>query len=202
MVNELYQSKEVVQDDQLRLRTVATLLADIRSRAPEKLADFEERLLLHFQLSESLKIDGNERLETRQSRVFVLLISPFIIIGLAVLYVPYRLSWWISKRLSKKFSQYSSYAFSVGFFLFPLWYLFLGSLTWWLSERFSIGCATIFVLVGTGYFTSKYFNRFALYIFAMLWPGKKTPVDVLRVMRDRLFDELQRMHKGEDSSPD
>jgi 1-acyl-sn-glycerol-3-phosphate acyltransferase len=193
MINQLLQSRGDGGDDQQRLRHIAEALSVLHERCPDQLADFAERLRLHIELSNSLKIDGSERLETRQSRLFMFLLSPFILFGLTVLFIPYRLSWWISKRLSKKSSQYSSYAFSVGFLLFPLWYLLLGVVFAVVTGRFVLGVAALFVLIGSGYFTSKYFNRFALYVFAMMWPGRKTPVDVLREMRESLLAFWQQL---------
>ena len=145
----------------------------------------------HYQFSRSLKLDGSADMEKPQHKYFMTLVLPFIVLGIFALFIPYRMSYWLSKQLAKRSSQYSSWALSTAFLLFPLWIGILGLAVWLLSGKLLLGILTMFLIVGCGFFTSKYFNTFALFIFATMWPGRKSPVDVLREMRDELIREIE-----------
>ena len=51
----------------------------------------------------------------------------------------------------------------------------------------------VLLLIACGYCTSKYFSKFAICIYSMLWPGGQTPIEVLRQMRNELIVEIEEL---------
>ncbi|MCB0328931.1 MAG: 1-acyl-sn-glycerol-3-phosphate acyltransferase [Bdellovibrionales bacterium] len=191
MISKLYQSTGEPRDDQKRLSAITKLLPEMQSTHPRRIERFERRLTRHLELAEALKIAPSEKLESRQNRIFMALLIPVVAFGIVMLFVPYRVSWWGSRQITAKSTQYSSWALSIAFFLFPLWFLLLSSAAWVSSGSLVVGVLAMFFCLVCGYFTSRYFNRFALYLFTVMWPGRKTPIAVLREMRDDLIEEIE-----------
>jgi len=190
-IAKLYRSKGQGLDDMERLKAVSENVAKVAPHIPEKVSDFEKRLTTYLQLSSSLKLDGSEDLNSHLGKLFMLLVSPFVLFGVLIHLIPFRMSVWMSSLGAKHRSQYSSWGLSAGFFLFSLWYALICLLVWYLSGSVKRGIFSVVVVMISGYYAAKYFNQFALFVFSTLWPGRKTPVDVLRAIRDDLVNDLE-----------
>lgn len=193
MLHKLYQSRGYGWDDQSRLERVRKQARILKDCDTSAVASLRRRLVHYLEMANALKLTGEEDLQARRSRIFMSLVAPFILIGIILLFIPFKLSYFISQHMSRRSSQRSSWALSVAFFIFPLWNLLVAGCVFLGTKSVGWALAAIFVVVSSGYFTSKYFNRFAIYVFTMLWPGKKTPVDVLGSMRDELVAEIEQL---------
>ena len=194
MVDRLYHSKGILLDDKDRLIMVKEKLDNLLPKNEEKLNELRIRLMHHLDLASAMKLDGSEDLDAKIPSIFMMLITPFIFIGIITLFIPFKLSFWISRKMSKRKSQYSSWAVSSAFFLFPLWCILFGVVVAVLTHNFWYGLLSIFLIVSCGYFTSKYFSQLAVFIFTMIWPSRKNPIMVMRMMRDELIREIEALN--------
>ena len=102
-------------------------------------------------------------------------------------------AWQIASADTPRRSQISSVALSTAFVLFPLWCFLCGLCVWLYTGSFGWGLGFIAMMIASGYFTSRYFNHFALFVFQVIWPARKTPVEILREMRDELILVIDEM---------
>ena len=193
MVDQLYHSRAGYEDDFARLKMVTEKITRLHSGYPGRVEALTRRIALHLQLAEALKLSGSEQLDTLESKLFVMLMMPFILIGIATLFIPFKLSFWVSKQLSTRMEQYASWVVSAAFILFPIWALLIATVIYLVTSSMIMAAFAVLLLIACGYCTSKYFSKFAIYIYSMLWPGGQTPVEVLRQMRNELIVEIEEL---------
>lgn len=197
MADQLYRSRAGYEDDLARLKMVTEKIERLHSSDPGRVEELKRRIALHLQLSEALKLSGGEKLDTPESKLFIILMMPFVLIGIATLLIPYKLSFWVSKHMSTRMSHYASWVVSAAFILFPIWALLIAMVIYLVTSSMTTAAIAVLSLIACGYCTSKYFSKFAIYIYSMLWPGGQTPVEVLRKMRDELIFEIEELARGD-----
>ena len=193
MVDKLYSSQGEWRDDRERMAHVMKISRALDAKDPALLEGFRRRLELHFQLCNSLKFDGSEDIETRHWRLFYLLLLPIAAIGIALLFVPYKVSFALSEYLATRKAQYSSLALSLALILFPLWQLFLACVVYGMTGELLWSLAMIVFCLGAGYLIGKHANCMVITLFDLLWPGSKTPLQTVRDMRDQLLQEIEHL---------
>ncbi len=190
-VSKLYQSRGEGEDDRMRIKAVAREVERLGPVYPEKAREIERRIDQYLHLSSALRLDGSKGLELEFNRFWLLLVSPFVVIGVLVHLIPYLLVARLVHRRSAHRSQLASWQISLAFVLFPLWYVLLGCLIGELTQSTAMGICGSLAAAGCGYFTNNYFHQLLLFSFSLFWPAKRSPVEVLREIRDDLLDELE-----------
>lgn len=83
----------------------------------------------------------------------------------------------------------------MGFILFPAWFGLLAAVVGILVGSTAAGFLVFFVLFLSGISVNWYLNTVMLYFLKKFWPGRRTPLDVLRAMRRDLISELEQFRK-------
>ncbi|MCB0345897.1 MAG: 1-acyl-sn-glycerol-3-phosphate acyltransferase [Bdellovibrionales bacterium] len=187
-IGKLYRSTGLKTDDRVQLKVIAKNVEKLLPQYAEKAADIEKRLDLYLYLSSALNIDGSTALDSRAG--FQFLMAPFTILGLLIHYIPYQATVQLARLGAKHRSQIASYGLTVGFFVFPIWWALIGSLAYHLTGRGLAAAIVVLFMMLCGYLANRYIHRLMLHIFSAFWPGKRSPVDVLRWLRDDLLNEL------------
>ncbi len=187
-IGKLYRSTGLEYDDRIQLKVIARNVEKLLPKYGEKAAEIEKRLDLYLYLSSALNIDGSTALDARAG--FQFLLAPFTILGVVLHFVPYRATVQIARWGAKHKSQIASYGLTAGFFVFPIWWTLLGMLAYYLSGKGAVCAVVVLFTMLCGYLANRYIHNLMLHLFSALWPGRRSPVDVLRWLRDDLLNEL------------
>jgi hypothetical protein len=74
-----------------------------------------------------------------------------------------------------------------------VWYLFLGIVAACLGGDWWWGFFAVALALVSGYGVNNYLHRTRLFMLSTLWPGRRKPVDVVKVLRNDLVAELERL---------
>lgn len=187
-IGKLYRSANSQYDDRVQLRAIARNVEKLLPEHREKAVDIEKRLDLYLHLSSALRIDGSLALDSKAGIQFLL--APFTILGVVLHYLPYQLTVLIARRGAKHRSQIASWGVTAGFFVFPLWYALIGVAAFLASGKVLAVFVAVLSTMWCGYLANRYMHKLTLHIISLLWPGKRTPIDVLRWLRNDLIAEL------------
>lgn len=191
-IAKLYRSVGAPADDRERITMVAHEVARVAPRFPDEAKQVEKRLTLYLKLCSSLKLDGAEGLDVETGQLFAFLVTPFVLLGVVVNYLPYRIVSLLGNKTSGGFKPHvASWALSFAFFMFPLWYGLLAAAVGAYYESCLAAAGVFLVLLASGYYVNWHLNTVALFFFSTFWPGRSTPLDVLRAMRADLIEELE-----------
>ncbi|MCB0352628.1 MAG: 1-acyl-sn-glycerol-3-phosphate acyltransferase [Bdellovibrionales bacterium] len=195
---KLYRSAGRGGDDLSRIRNTATAVERFVPEIPEKAREIEKRLDYYLALCSSLMLDGSASLDTPKNQLFSIVLVPVVIFGLLVNYPPFRVIMYLTEKFSEQFSgRRASWAFSLGFFIFPLWYLTLSLSAYLVSQSILTSLLVLVLLLVSSALLNSHFQSVALFFFKNVWPARRSPLDVLRTMRGELLDELEAIRHEE-----
>ncbi len=191
-IARLYRSKGSALDERARLAVIAQNVESLAPRYPERCAELKRRIDDYLDVAGIFAIEGDAPLEEPEDALPNLVLTPIVAFGVLTHLIPYRVIAVLAERASEPVSL-ASLKLGLGIVLFPLWYLFLMALTvsisgsWWWGAW--VGCMTVLA----GYAANHSLHRVRLFLLAKLWPGKRKPVEVVRILRDDLIAELERV---------
>jgi hypothetical protein len=189
-VSKLYQSKGFKIDDRQRINIIAREAKRLSSTHGALAQGIERRIDQYLHLCSSLKLDGSKSLNRSLNRFFLYVASPFILFG-AIIHLPaFRIVARLVNWLSMHKSQLASWQISMAFLIFPLWYVTLGATAAFYFGEISVFFKVIFLIAASGLLAKNYLHELFLLIFSALWPTSRTPIEVLKEMRDDLISEL------------
>lgn len=187
----LFRSRGSALDDYERMRIIARNVERLAPAFPEKRAELEAKLDAYLGLAGLFRIEGSDSLELPPAGVERALIIPLVILGVAVWYVPYRLTGALARRLAVSPVSEASLKFGVGIGIFSAWALLVAFV-------FGVRCCGlpgfVFSLVAMGALgalTNRRLSEVRLCLWSALWPGADSPVTVIRSLRDALIAELE-----------
>jgi len=190
-IGKLYQSRGSELDDHARLELVVKNVEKLSPLYPEKRREVEARLDDYLAMARSLGIDASTPLETVLSPVYITLSLPIVFFGLLTHYLPYRLIGPLAHRYSTHPVSLGSLKLGFGLVVFAFWYLVMFLLPIALGFRWWSGLIFACFVIFSGFYVNKNFDQIRLKILSRLWPGEKSPVNVLKMMRDELIEELE-----------
>lgn len=192
-VAKLYQSKGIGTDDLQRISAIGKEIDGLAEKHKDKAKHIERRIDNYLNLSEALQLDGSKSLINQHSRLWLYFLSPFILIGLVACAPVYK---FIQKTVTGKHAaQIASWQLAIGFFLFPTWFLLLALATLLLTNSIKLALLAFVTLFSCSYFANRYLNHLLLALFSTFWPGSRSPVEVLKDIRDDLILEIEGMRK-------
>lgn len=196
-ISKLYKSKGVEEDDLLRIKTIAEEVKKFSKTHASQADSFKRRIDQYLHLCRSLKVDGSRSLDTTNGRLLLFFVAPFVAAGIIIHIPVFRLVKKLMNTLSSDRSQFASLQISFAFFLFPIWYFLLSSITALYLASFSAFFKMLFLISACGLLAKNYTHEIFLLTFSSLWPASRTPVEVLTDMRDDLILELDAIRKNE-----
>ena len=191
-VAKLYRSAGYGEDDNARLSAVVEEVERLSPKHPELVEQYEKRLTLYLQLAESFRLDGSEGMGNSESPLFIVLLCPLVLLGIFVSYPAYRLTTLLGSSMAKgRKSQVASWGVATAFFIFPAWYVLLAAIIGSFTGSILAGTFWFGLFVAAGYSVAWYLHPVMLFLFSTFWPAKRSPVDLIRVMRNDLIQELE-----------
>jgi 1-acyl-sn-glycerol-3-phosphate acyltransferase len=190
-ITALFRSRGSALDDYERMQIVARNVERLAPKFPEKRAEIESKLEAYLGLAGLFRIEGSDSLESKSGGPERAVLVPLVVCGALIWYLPYRLTGTIANRLADSPVSAASYKFGIGVGLFLLWALLLsivfGARLWGIAGFFAT-----FALVGAlGVIVNRRLSEVRLYLWSTLWPGRDSPVSVVRTLRDTLVAELE-----------
>ncbi len=193
-IAKLYRSRGLGQDDRQRMEAVARNVERLGPKMPEYARRMEQRITLYLHLAAAFRLDASEDFELEKNPLFVALLCPLVLLGVFINYPLYRLVNRIGESFSQgRRSQRASYALSFAFILFPAWYLLLGALfAQWQSSAIA-GILFTGLMFAAGWAVVRYLQSVSVFLFSTFWPARRSPISLIKEMRDLLIEELDHM---------
>ena len=189
-IGKVYASRETRLDDRERLQLIAKNVEAQRERVGDEEGELESRINEFLLLSEALTHEAGGVLDVRTHKYRLFVVSPFVLIGVLTHYLPYKLIGRLAARMAPHPVYLATMKFSVGLVIFPVWYALLALLgmlflhSWWSALYIFL------ILAVCGVVTNHFFYQVNLVLLSVLWPGQQSPVEVLRIIRDQLLEDL------------
>ena len=192
-IAKLYRSLDSGVDDHQRMKLVAKNLEVVAPKQPEKAAELEGRINEYLGMLRTMGLTETASLQSNASKIWLFFAFPLALFGFSMHYLPYSLVGPWAKRLSPHAVSLGSMKLIVGLVLFIGWYCLW--LLLMLALRFSIFSALLFVavVIFSGSFLNRHADTIRLQVISGLWPGEHNPLNVLRVLRAELIEELEEL---------
>ena len=189
-IGKVYSSRGSALDDRERLQLIARNVAAYRTKNGDAELEIESRINEYLLLSEAITHEAGGLLDVKTHKYRLLVVSPFVLAGVITHFIPYKIIGKLAARLAPHPVYLATMKFSTGLVIFPLWYALLALTgmfflhSWW-------SALYIFLFLATcGVITNHYFYQVNVVLLSVLWPGKQSPVEVLRIIRDQLIEDL------------
>jgi len=191
-IARLYRSRGSALDERARLGLIAQNVEALAPRFPERCEELKRRIDDYLDVAGIFALEADAPLEGASDATTTMAFVPLVLLGVATHILPYRLVGSLASRASEPVSL-ASLKLGFGLLVFPLWYLFLGALVVSLSGSWWWGFFAVVLTVVSGYAANHRLHQTRLFLLSTLWPGSRKPVDVVRILRDDLIAELERL---------
>ncbi|MBX7138185.1 MAG: 1-acyl-sn-glycerol-3-phosphate acyltransferase [Oligoflexia bacterium] len=190
-IAKLYRSRGSTLDDRERLALVARNVELVARSKPELAQEISSRLDEYGGMAAALGLDPAQRLEFVHDRLRLSLLAPLILIGCVTHVLPYRFVPVLVARYASHPVAIASVKLAAGMAVFAAWYLLLWCVFWAMGMELTGALVLTAFIIFCGYITNNYYYLFRLHMLTELWPGERSPVELLRVVRDELIAELE-----------
>jgi len=191
-IARLYRSKGSALDERARLAVIAENVEALAPQYPERCEELKRRIDDYLDVAGIFAIEADASLDEPEDALPNLVLTPLVGLGVVTHFLPYRAVGMLASRATEQVSL-ASLKLGFGLIIFPVWYLCILALivsvmgSWWW------GMFGVVVTILSGYVANHYLHRIRLFLLARLCPGKRKPVEVVRVLRDDLIAELERL---------
>lgn len=190
-ITSVYRTRSIDVDDHNLMKTVATNVEKLRAKDPKVGQEVEGRIDDYLDLASVFAVDGSISLDTPFNKFRTLALMPFVLLGIIINILPYRLIGRIVGGLANQPVFVASYKFGLGALIFLVWYLMIAFLVAFLTNSCIWFVLTFILVAFSGYLVNRHLNSTKLFLLSSLWPGKKKPVEVLKLLRNQLIQELE-----------
>lgn len=190
-IARLYRSSGSALDERARLGLIAQNVEALAPRFPERCEELKRRIDDYLDVAGIFAIEADAPLESSRDTTTMVL-APLVLLGVLTHIVPYRLVGTLAARATEPVNL-ASLKLGLGLLIFPAWYLFLGVLVLSLSGSWWWGAFAVILTALSGYAANHRLHQTRLFLLSTLWPGSRKPVDVVRILRDDLIAELERL---------
>ncbi|MCO6432022.1 MAG: hypothetical protein J5J00_14275, partial [Deltaproteobacteria bacterium] len=183
-------TREPKADDHLLMKAIAENVEAVGEADLTRHDTLRGRIDDYLEMSSVFAVDDTVRLEPDFHRMFTWLLVPFLIAGILINYIPYKFVGRTAKRLTSHPVQAASFKLGLGVAVFSGWYMLLTAIFALTVGGFLNTLLFILVMLFSSYAVNNYLSQFKLYLLSSLWPGSKKPLDILKMIRDQLIEEL------------
>lgn len=191
-ISKVYESRDGRSDDYRRLKTIAANI-DQLGGGVEAAAGLIKRIDDYLVLNSVFGLEGNENFEQRYGGRATWVFTPLLTLAALLNFLPFRLTGPLAQRISRHPADRGTYKLAVGTALFGAWYIFLSILCASWTGSVLLGFLSFLLLLGAGYCSNRYRQHLRILLLSLFWPGTKNPVDVVKLVRDDLILELERL---------
>jgi len=191
-IARVYRATDSTLDERARLELIARNVEDLAPRLPERAAELNRQIDGYLDIAGVFALDSGESLDEPFDAMLTTVLCPVVLLGVVVHLPPYRLIGAIARRATEPVVL-ASLKLGLGVVLFPVWYLLLGVVAACFGGGWWWGFFAVALALFSGYCVNNYLHRTRLFILSNLWPGRRKPVDVVKVLRDDLIAELERL---------
>jgi len=195
-ISKVYASVGRDSDDHERMQTIIENVNELRQQLSEedyhnKSAHIGGKIEEFLSLIEYSHLGGHESLEKGYDWLFSLLAFPFVLLGVLLHWIPYRLIDWGVARVTSYVVEAASKKLTLGVVIYPLWYFVITSAVLLYVESLAVAGLALLLCLASGYCVSNYFHQVRLLVLSWFWRGRGNPLEKARAMRDELIQELE-----------
>lgn len=191
-IARIYRSRGSALDERARLGLIAQNVEALAPRFPERCEEIKRRIDDYLDVAGIFALEADAPLEETSDTATTIALVPLVLLGVVTHIVPYRLVGSLAARASEPVTL-ASLKLGLGLIIFPLWYLLLGGVVASMSESLWWGAFAVILTGLSGYAANHRLHHTRLLLLSTLWPGSRKPVDVVRILRDDLIAELERL---------
>lgn len=188
--SHLFETKNVQFEEPIIMQLAAENVALVSKKDPILAKNIEKKIDQYLTLANLFAVREDSLLTGQHSILQSLIQVPFVLLGVVLNYLPYKLvSWWINRSAYMPVCH-ASIKLGLGTLVFTLWYVFISLSLGLFSRDILLGLFTLVFIVWLSSYTNRNFDRVKLWALTYLWPGKKKPIEVLKMIRDQVISEL------------
>jgi 1-acyl-sn-glycerol-3-phosphate acyltransferase len=191
-IARLYRSSGSTLDERARLGLIAQNVEALAPRYPERADELKRRIDDYLAVAGMFAIEGDAPLEEERAALPTLLVLPLVFLGVVTHFLPYQAIGTLARRAAEPVTL-ASLKLGLGAVIFPVWYLCIGAVVVAVSGSWWWGAFAVILTVLSGYGANHYLHATRLFLLSTLWPGKRKPVEVVRILRDDIIAELERL---------
>jgi glycerol-3-phosphate O-acyltransferase/dihydroxyacetone phosphate acyltransferase len=191
----LYRSQGKGESDFQRFSEIARHIQLLGPRYPERRKSLLSKLESYQAVRELFALEGDEPLQPKREMFFTYYRLPLVLVGLGLFFIPYRLVDWIVQKRATMPVQQASYKFAFGALLFLLWTFALSVIVTLLLGCLSCFVIAVLFLIFLALHTNRYYHQAQAYLLCALWPGSRTPLQVLSTLSNELIRECEELRQ-------
>jgi 1-acyl-sn-glycerol-3-phosphate acyltransferase len=210
LLKEFNLTTKYVEDKHIANKAIAESVNYFKQNDPTRIAAIKLKLDKYFSLLNQLKL--NDRWISKQANglnsfllnsvfytIGFLLGFPIFLFGLINNYLPYKIPYLITKKITDKPEYYGAFALVIGTFTFLIFYTAqLWLVQSWL-HNFYITITYLFLLPISGFFAFYYATQFrdvtGRWMLFNLFLKKSSLIATAITMRESIIDDIQKGHK-------
>jgi len=190
-IAKLYKSRGSELDDKQRMQLVVRNVEALSDKHADRRKELESKLDKFLGMANELGMPSAVTLKTSFDPFFTLLVIPFVILGCILHFLPYRMIGPLARKLSTSPVSLGSLKLVLGLGLFLAWYMILFLVFIMCGMSFLPALLCLALLLASGYYANNYYYAVRVHMLSALWPGKKSPLSVLVMLRDELIKEFE-----------
>ncbi|MCB0353631.1 MAG: 1-acyl-sn-glycerol-3-phosphate acyltransferase [Bdellovibrionales bacterium] len=190
-IAEIYATKDIGNHDLERFKEIALHLRKAREIPTSERIRIERRIDQFLRLRAQWGLDFDQPLEPPLSQFQALCLTGPYLLGLLVVEPPYWLLRYIFRFQNNEAVAAGTRKLFIGAGVFGLWFGTLFSFLLFLSKSLTLSSSLLLVFILCSIVVSWHGHRVRLFLLGLLRPGGASPVEMLRILRDELINDLE-----------
>lgn len=182
-------------DDRTLFKNIADRVEELAPKYPDQKEKVLSEIDTYLSFSSLFYLDEfHPYVSPTQYKKFErILLSPIVLVGILTHFVPYYFIRFLTTFTIKDPHNLASAKILLSLLLFPLWYLTLSLVVYSYTQSIGWAFITIAICIVSGLYTNRFLGQTWLSLLAVLWPGKKDPIEMLDLMRTSLQKRLREL---------